>query len=169
MESTSRTKKSQTISRKVPSNTIRQALQPWSIFVLVSPSLHFDRHFTKAQLINTFRSSQLGKQQAEPSRDAFSISLESRHFRKDARGLYLQTNRSDSRNKNMEATMKRTKSKLVLSPDQSEELLKRLKDRFERNMSRHEWSLKWAKIEAKLFKNAADGCGHDARVYRSLQ
>jgi predicted enzyme related to lactoylglutathione lyase len=38
---------------------------------------------------------------------------------------------------------------LELSPEQGEELLKTLKDRFEKNMHRHE-GLEWPKIQAKL-------------------
>jgi len=41
------------------------------------------------------------------------------------------------------------KNKKELSPEQSEELLKVLKDRFEKNMNRHK-GLEWAKIQAKL-------------------
>jgi hypothetical protein len=40
-------------------------------------------------------------------------------------------------------------TKKTLSPEQSEELLKVLKTRFERNMNRHE-GLEWAKIQARL-------------------
>jgi hypothetical protein len=40
-------------------------------------------------------------------------------------------------------------TKKMLSPEQSEELLKVLKTRFERNMNRHE-GLEWAKIQARL-------------------
>ena len=47
--------------------------------------------------------------------------------------------------------MKNTKNKL--SADQREELLKTLKARFEKNMSRHK-GLDWAKIQAKLADNA---------------
>jgi hypothetical protein len=39
-----------------------------------------------------------------------------------------------------------------LSPKQSEELLKTLKTRFEKNMNRHK-GIDWAKVEAKLKKN----------------
>ena len=45
-------------------------------------------------------------------------------------------------------------AKKNLSPKQSEELLKTLKARFEKNMSRHK-GLEWAKVEAKL-KGKAD-------------
>ena len=45
------------------------------------------------------------------------------------------------------------KLKNELSPDQSEELLKVLKARFEKNMNRHK-SLEWAKVQAKLEANA---------------
>jgi hypothetical protein len=38
---------------------------------------------------------------------------------------------------------------LELSPQQSEELLKTLQDRFEKNMNRHK-GLEWPKIQAKL-------------------
>lgn len=40
-------------------------------------------------------------------------------------------------------------TKKMLSPEQSEELLKVLKTRFERNMNRHE-GLEWAKIQTRL-------------------
>ncbi|MCB0728675.1 MAG: DUF4256 domain-containing protein [Ignavibacteriae bacterium] len=43
--------------------------------------------------------------------------------------------------------------KKILSPKQSEELLNTLKVRFEKNMNRHK-GLEWAKIQAKLEKNA---------------
>jgi len=39
-----------------------------------------------------------------------------------------------------------------LSPEQREELLRSLKDRFEKNMNRHE-GLEWAKVQAKLEAN----------------
>jgi len=42
--------------------------------------------------------------------------------------------------------------KKILSPNQSEELLKTLKTRFEKNMSRHK-GIEWDKVEAKLKKN----------------
>ena len=44
------------------------------------------------------------------------------------------------------------KSKKALSTDQHEELLKRLKARFEKNMSRHK-GLEWEKVQAKLDVN----------------
>jgi Protein of unknown function (DUF4256) len=44
------------------------------------------------------------------------------------------------------------KTNKKLSPDQREELLKTLKDRFEKNMKRHK-SLDWAKVQAKLEGN----------------
>jgi hypothetical protein len=50
-------------------------------------------------------------------------------------------------------TMAMSKLKNELSPDQSEELLKVLKARFEKNMNRHK-SLEWAKVQAKLEANA---------------
>ena len=43
-------------------------------------------------------------------------------------------------------------SKKILSPKQTEELLKTLKDRFENNMHRHK-GIEWNKVEAKLKKN----------------
>ncbi|CAN5585458.1 hypothetical protein BH10CYA1_BH10CYA1_23020 [soil metagenome] len=50
--------------------------------------------------------------------------------------------------------MSKTKSsKKVLAPAQREGLLKVLKARFEKNMSRHK-GLEWAKVEAKLTANA---------------
>jgi hypothetical protein len=49
--------------------------------------------------------------------------------------------------------MKNTKNnKTSLSPDQREALLKTLKSRFEKNMSRHK-GLDWAKVQAKLEAN----------------
>ena len=50
-------------------------------------------------------------------------------------------------------TMAMYKLKNELSPNQSEELLKVLKARFEKNMNRHK-SLEWAKVQAKLEANA---------------
>jgi hypothetical protein len=44
-------------------------------------------------------------------------------------------------------------AKKELSPKQREELLKVLKDRFEKNMKRHK-GLEWAKVQAKLEANA---------------
>lgn len=44
-------------------------------------------------------------------------------------------------------------NKKELSPEQREELLRILKDRFEKNMNRHE-GLEWAKVQAKLEANA---------------
>src|SRR5437588_3784407 len=50
--------------------------------------------------------------------------------------------------------MNNTKNnKKELSPKQREELLRALKDRFEKNMNRHK-GLKWAKVQAKLEANA---------------
>ncbi len=46
----------------------------------------------------------------------------------------------------------RTKSKKELSPEQSEELLRALKARFEKNMNRHK-GLAWAKVQVKLEAN----------------
>ncbi|MBN2230672.1 MAG: DUF4256 domain-containing protein [Candidatus Thorarchaeota archaeon] len=46
-----------------------------------------------------------------------------------------------------------TAVKRELSPDQSEELLRVLKNRFEKNMNRHK-GLEWAKIQAKLEANS---------------
>ena len=49
--------------------------------------------------------------------------------------------------------MNKTKSnKKKLSPEQSEELLKTLKTRFEKNMKRHK-GFEWAKVQAKLEAN----------------
>ena len=44
-------------------------------------------------------------------------------------------------------------NKKQLSPKQREELLKALKDRFEKNMNRHK-GLDWAKVQARLEANA---------------
>jgi len=55
-------------------------------------------------------------------------------------------------NNKKETDMKNVKTKTELSPKQPEELLRALKARFEKNMSRHE-GLEWAKIEAKLEGN----------------
>ncbi|MGN7399979.1 DUF4256 domain-containing protein [Cytobacillus praedii] len=46
-----------------------------------------------------------------------------------------------------------TESKVELLPDQHEDLLGILKERFERNMNRHK-GLEWAKIQAKLEANS---------------
>ena len=46
-----------------------------------------------------------------------------------------------------------TSTKKELSPKQSEELLRALKVRFEKNMNRHK-DLEWSKVEAKLKANA---------------
>ena len=46
-----------------------------------------------------------------------------------------------------------TASKKELSPKQREELLRALKDRFEKNMNRHK-GLEWAKVQAKLGADA---------------
>jgi hypothetical protein len=43
-------------------------------------------------------------------------------------------------------------NKMELSPEQREELLRALKDRFEKNMNRHK-GLEWAKVQAKLEAN----------------
>jgi hypothetical protein len=48
--------------------------------------------------------------------------------------------------------MKTNSNKKELSPEQHEELLKALKDRFEKNMNRHK-GLEWAKVQAKLEAN----------------
>jgi len=48
--------------------------------------------------------------------------------------------------------MKGVKANKQLSPEQREELLKGLKDRFEKNMNRHA-GLEWAKVKAKLEAN----------------
>ena len=48
-------------------------------------------------------------------------------------------------------------NKKALSPGQREELLKALKARFEKNMSRHK-GLEWAKVQAKLEANAEKLC-----------
>ncbi|MEH7442981.1 DUF4256 domain-containing protein [Bacillus sp. JJ1122] len=45
-----------------------------------------------------------------------------------------------------------TKGNKQLSPEQSEELLRTLKDRFEKNMNRHN-GLEWAKVQAKIEAN----------------
>src|SRR5574342_503388 len=45
-----------------------------------------------------------------------------------------------------------TKGKKQLSQEQSEELLARLKDRFDKNMNRHN-GLEWAKVQDKLEAN----------------
>lgn len=45
--------------------------------------------------------------------------------------------------------MKRVETKKKLSPKQSDELLRVLKDRFEKNMNRHR-GLEWTKVKAKL-------------------
>src|SRR5947199_6348325 len=50
--------------------------------------------------------------------------------------------------------MNNTKNnKKELSPKQREELLRALKDRFEKNLNRHK-GLEWAKVQAKLEANA---------------
>src|SRR6187431_128624 len=46
-----------------------------------------------------------------------------------------------------------TSNKKALSPKQREELLKALKDRFEKNLNRHK-GLDWAKVQARLEANA---------------
>jgi hypothetical protein len=46
-----------------------------------------------------------------------------------------------------------TGNKRELSPKQREELLRALKDRFERNMNRHQ-GLEWAKVQARLEANS---------------
>jgi hypothetical protein len=51
----------------------------------------------------------------------------------------------------MHQPLKRNKKEL--SPEQSKELLKALKARFEKNMNRHK-DLEWAKVQAKLEANA---------------
>jgi hypothetical protein len=48
--------------------------------------------------------------------------------------------------------MSNVKTKKELSPEQSEELLRKLKARFENNMNRHK-GLEWAKVQAKLEAN----------------
>src|ERR1051325_8703633 len=45
------------------------------------------------------------------------------------------------------------RNKKELSPKQREELLRALKDRFEKNMNRHK-GLEWAKVKARLEANA---------------
>src|SRR6266536_153550 len=45
-----------------------------------------------------------------------------------------------------------TSNKKQLSPEQREELLRALKDRFEKNMNRHK-GLEWAKVKVKLEAN----------------
>lgn len=49
--------------------------------------------------------------------------------------------------------MKKSESKKQLSQEQSKDLLKTLKIRFERNMDRHK-GVEWAKVQAKLEANA---------------
>ncbi|WKA59333.1 DUF4256 domain-containing protein [Planococcus shenhongbingii] len=49
---------------------------------------------------------------------------------------------------------KTNSSKNELTPEQREELLSTLKDRFENNITRHEW-MEWDKIQAKLEANPA--------------
>ncbi|HKZ80510.1 MAG TPA: DUF4256 domain-containing protein [Pyrinomonadaceae bacterium] len=49
--------------------------------------------------------------------------------------------------------MSNVKTKKGLSPEQREELLRALKARFEKNMSRHK-GLEWAKVQTKLERNA---------------
>src|SRR2546423_12546371 len=49
----------------------------------------------------------------------------------------------------METYMKDVKTKKKLPPEQREELLRALKARFEKNMSRHK-GLEWAKVKTKL-------------------
>ncbi len=49
-------------------------------------------------------------------------------------------------------TLPNTKTEKSLSPKQSEELLKALKARFDKNMNRHK-GIDWAKVEAKLKAN----------------
>lgn len=44
-------------------------------------------------------------------------------------------------------------SKKELSPEESEELLRALKTRFEKNMNRHK-GLEWSKVQARLEANA---------------
>jgi len=51
-----------------------------------------------------------------------------------------------------ETDTKGVKANKQLSPEQREELLKGLKDRFEKNMNRHA-GLEWAKVKAKLEAN----------------
>src|SRR5713226_9096865 len=46
-----------------------------------------------------------------------------------------------------------TSNKKQLSSEQREELLRALKDRFEKNLNRHK-GLEWAKVQAKLEANA---------------
>jgi len=53
---------------------------------------------------------------------------------------------------NQSPFMKNMTSKKKLSPEQREELLRALKARFDKNMSRHK-GLEWAKVQAKLEAN----------------
>ncbi|MBV9480301.1 MAG: DUF4256 domain-containing protein [Acidobacteria bacterium] len=53
-----------------------------------------------------------------------------------------------------QALFLKTEPHNTLSPEQRKELLRALKDRFERNMNRHE-TLQWAKIQAKLEADTA--------------
>jgi hypothetical protein len=48
-----------------------------------------------------------------------------------------------------ETNMKGAKTKKALSPNEREELIKALKNRFEKNMHRHK-GLQWAKVQARL-------------------
>jgi hypothetical protein len=50
-------------------------------------------------------------------------------------------------------TQRKTSGGKTLSPEQREQLLRTLKTRFERNMSRHE-GLQWAQVEARLEANS---------------
>ena len=53
-------------------------------------------------------------------------------------------------------------SKKKLSPEQSKELLKLLKARFEKNMKRHK-GLEWGKVNAKLEANPGKTCGRSMK------
>src|SRR5688572_14757498 len=52
-----------------------------------------------------------------------------------------------------DSATKKTLSKKQLSPEHREALLRVLKARFDKNMSRHK-GLEWAKVQAKLIANA---------------
>src|SRR5437899_3206147 len=53
--------------------------------------------------------------------------------------------------------MKDVKSRKELSSEQREDLLRALKDRFEKNMNRHE-ALEWPKVRARLEANPEKLC-----------
>ncbi|MGE5375785.1 MAG: DUF4256 domain-containing protein [Bacteroidota bacterium] len=57
--------------------------------------------------------------------------------------------KKSSKGKGSDKPISKIEINLGLSPEQGDELLKTLKDRFEKNMNRHK-CLKWPKIQAKL-------------------